>query len=157
MTCADINIRDPYILEENGTYYMYGTRGKNFGIETGGFDVYTSTDLKTWSAPIECFDSIKYGMNGRVNWAPEVHKYKGKYYLVFSIRGRARYLVSNKPFDDFERIDDTLIPCAGVPNCAPWGDKLIFTGFEPIDGYAGTMTFKGATADENGKLIFDEV
>ena len=86
MTCADINIRDPYVLVEDGKYYMYGTRGKNFGIETGGFDVYVSTDLVTWSDPIECFDSIKYGMNGRVNWAPEVHKYKGAYYLFATFK-----------------------------------------------------------------------
>ena len=81
----------------------------------------------------------------------------GKYYLVFSIRGRARYLVSDKPFEDFEVVDDTLIPCAGVPKCAQWNGKLIFTGFEPIDGYAGTMTFKSATADEGGILVFEDL
>lgn len=86
MTCADINIRDPYVLVEDGKYYMYGTRGKNFGLETGGFDVYVSSDLITWSDPIECFDSIKYGMNGRVNWAPEVHKYKGGYYMFATFK-----------------------------------------------------------------------
>ena len=86
MTCADINIRDPYVLVENGTYYMYGTRGQNFGIETGGFDVYVSQDLNTWSDPIECFNSIQYGMNGRVNWAPEVHKYKDAYYMFATFK-----------------------------------------------------------------------
>lgn len=86
MICSDINIRDPYILAENGTYYMYGTRGRNFGIETGGFDVYVSTDLENWSDPVECFDSVKYGLNGRVNWAPEVHKYKGSYYMFATFK-----------------------------------------------------------------------
>ena len=88
---------------------------------------------------------------------PDYFKFGGKYYLVFSIRGRARYLVSDKPFEGFVSVDDSLIPCAGVPKCAQWRDKLIFTGFKPIDGYAGTMTFKSATAKENGELVFENL
>ena len=81
MKANEINIRDPFILFENEKYYMYGTRGENFGQKTGGFDVYVSTDLENWSEPIECFNSDKYNMNTNVNWAPEVHKYKDNYYM----------------------------------------------------------------------------
>lgn len=81
MKKEQINIRDPFVLYENGTYYLYGTRAKNFGNCTKGFDVYISEDLENWSEPIGCFDSEKYGLNSVVNWAPEVHKYKGKYYM----------------------------------------------------------------------------
>lgn len=81
MKCSEIHIRDPFVLNENGVYYMYGTRGANFGKKTGGFDVYTSTDLVTWSEPHPCFDSEAYGLNFSANWAPEVHKYKGAYYM----------------------------------------------------------------------------
>ena len=88
---------------------------------------------------------------------PTIFKYQGKYYLVFSLRGRARYLVSDKPFDGFEAIDNTLIPCAGVPKCAEWNTRLVFTGFKAIDGYAGSMTFKAARAKENGMLVFEEL
>lgn len=70
MTNNDINIRDPFVLYEDGKYYMYGTRAKNFGRKTAGFDVYVSTDLKNWSEPIECFNSEKHSMNHEVNWAP---------------------------------------------------------------------------------------
>lgn len=77
----DINIRDPFVLYENGKYYMYGTRAKNFGVMTGGFDVYTSSDLEHWSEPVECTDSNAFDLNKGVNWAPEVHKYNGKYYM----------------------------------------------------------------------------
>lgn len=77
----EINIRDPFVLCEDGKYYMYGTRAKNFGIKTSGFDVYISTDLENWSEPIECFNSEEHSMNLAVNWAPEVHKYKGAYYM----------------------------------------------------------------------------
>ena len=81
LTCKDINIRDPFILCEDGKYYLYGTRARFFGIKVGGFDVYVSTDLVNWSKPVECFDSVKHNMNKEVNWAPEVHKYNGAYYM----------------------------------------------------------------------------
>ena len=81
MKNEDINIRDPFVVYESGKYYLYGTRAKDFGYRTGGFDVYISDDLHNWSEPSECFDSAKYGLNDGVNWAPEVHKYNGKYYM----------------------------------------------------------------------------
>ena len=81
LKCDEINIRDPFVLCEGGKYYLYGTRAKDFGIKTGGFDVYVSTDLENWSHPIECFNSKKHDMNYEVNWAPEVHKYKDNYYM----------------------------------------------------------------------------
>jgi GH43 family beta-xylosidase len=81
MKKEQINIRDPFVVCENGLYYLYGTRAKDFGCQTGGFDVYISNDLAEWSESIECFDSEKYGLNREVNWAPEVHVYKGRYYM----------------------------------------------------------------------------
>ena len=81
MRNGEINIRDPFVLVKDGIYYLYGTRAANFGRATAGFDVYKSTDLENWSEPVQCFDSEKYGLNREVNWAPEVHEYKGAYYL----------------------------------------------------------------------------
>lgn len=71
MKLEDINIRDPFVLNDGGVYYLYGTRAKDFGCNTGGFDVYTSTDLVNWSEPKECFNSAEYGLNREVNWAPK--------------------------------------------------------------------------------------
>lgn len=85
MKKEQINIRDPFIFFENDTYYLYGTRAENFGLYTKGFDVYVSQDLENWSDPIPCFDSEKYGLNRRVNWAPEVHKHNGKYYMFATL------------------------------------------------------------------------
>lgn len=81
MKLTDINIRDPFILKEKDTYYLYGTRAENFGKRTGGFDVYTSKDLEDWSNPAICLDSQANGLNREVNWAPEVHKYKDCFYM----------------------------------------------------------------------------
>lgn len=127
----EINIRDPFVLAEGNTYYMYGTRANNFGRNVGGFDVYTSTDLENWSAPIECFDSDAYGMNTDVNWAPEVHKYDGAYYMfaTFTNGLRGTYILkADSPLGPFkphsngpvtpkkwECLDGTLYIENGVP------------------------------------------
>ena len=92
LTCKDINIRDPFVLCEDGKYYMYGTRALNFGRKVGGFDVYVSDDLENWSRPTECFDSKKFNMNVEVNWAPEVHKYKGAYYMFATFTRKSNKL-----------------------------------------------------------------
>ena len=107
MKTNEINIRDPFVLFENGKYYMYGTRGKNFGQKTGGFDVYVSTDLENWSEPIECFNSEKYNMNSNVNWAPEVHKYKDGYFMFATFTKpnglRGTYILkSDTPLGEFK-------------------------------------------------------
>lgn len=81
MLLSDINIRDPFVLNYGGKYYLYGTRACDFGRKTGGFDVYESDDLVNWSEPEECFDSAKYGLNREVNWAPEVHVFNGAFYM----------------------------------------------------------------------------
>lgn len=107
MLGSEINIRDPFILNENGKYYLYGTRADNFGQMTGGFDVYTSDNLIDWSEPVECFNSEKNNLNRQVNWAPEVHKYKGAYYMFASftkddgLRGTF-ILKSDKPEGPFK-------------------------------------------------------
>ena len=67
MKLDEINIRDPFVLAVDGTYYLYGTRAKDFGCKTGGFDVYTSKDLESWSEAHECFNSEKYNLNKEVN------------------------------------------------------------------------------------------
>ena len=146
--------RDPKVIKgEDGLFHMFLTTvlvEENLGCLAH----YVSSDLESWQ---EADKPIHIVENSDHPECPDYFKYNGKYYLVFSLRGRARYLVSDKPFEDFRVIDDTLIPCAGVPKCAEWNGKLIFTGFEVINGYAGKMTFKGATADENGKLIFENL
>lgn len=110
MKNQDINIRDPFILVKNGKYYLYGTRGKDFGIKTGGFDVYVGTDLENWSEPVCVFDSEKFSLNNSSNWAPEVHEYNGRYYIFATFEQengmRGTYsLVCDTP-------DGEFVPCS---------------------------------------------
>lgn len=110
----DIHIRDPFVLFENGQYYMYGTRPENYGIRTGGFDAYVSSDLDNWSKPISCFDSEKYNLNNGANWAPEVHKYNGQYYMLASFTMQngllGNYILqSDSPLGPFVPLTDRAI------------------------------------------------
>ena len=88
MKLNDIHIRDPFIFAEDGTYYLYGTRaGHPLGPRQGdGLDVYTSKDLVEWSEPYECFTTPEGFWADRDFFAPEVHKWKGSYYMFASFR-----------------------------------------------------------------------
>lgn len=86
-----VSFGDPYILQDEGKYYMYGTGGG----ATNGFAAYSSTDLVNWQHEGQVF----YASNangwsdstaawGGAYWAPEVYKYQGKFYLFYSAQWR---------------------------------------------------------------------
>ena len=88
LTLDDIHIRDPYILpvEKDGMYYLYGSSSvKEDGKEYGGMIVYRSRDLKVWEEPVRVFEVQKDNYLTGCVWAPEVHMYKGKYYLFATL------------------------------------------------------------------------
>ncbi len=80
----DIHIRDPFILpvEETGVYYMYRSSTKD---GRGGVEAFKSRDLKEWTGPVRVLDLPEDNWITGGIWAPEVHKYKGKYYLFATI------------------------------------------------------------------------
>ena len=86
MKSTEINIRDPFVLNENGVYYLYGTRGKTCWGKATGFDVYKGTDLENWEGPFPCFENDGSFWADRNYWAPEVHVYQGKYYMFASFK-----------------------------------------------------------------------
>ena len=45
MKNTEINIRDPFVLVEDGTYYMYGTRAATCWGAADGFDCYVRKDI----------------------------------------------------------------------------------------------------------------
>ena len=109
MKLSDIHLRDPFIFAENGVYYLYGTRrgATTKVIPWQGLDVYTSADLEEWSEPRECFTRPADFWADRDFFAPEVHKYNGKYYMFASFRSAERLrcsqiLRSDSPAGPFE-------------------------------------------------------
>ena len=83
---ADIRIRDPFIVADVATqnYYMYAQAANRSGSGFTGVEVYTSKDLKTWNAPKPVL-KLPNPKAIRFVWAPEVHEYKGKYYLFVTL------------------------------------------------------------------------
>lgn len=70
------NFPDPFILEHEGLFYAYAThKGPD------GFQLLTSTDLVNWKQ--EGGVGKPEWSNAQL-WAPEVHKYKGDFYLFYS-------------------------------------------------------------------------
>ena len=87
MKNSEIHIRDPFVLVHEGKYYMYGTFGANtWNDNLSHFDVYVSDDLINWSESHCCF-APPAGFWGTKNfWAPEVHEWKGKFYMFASFK-----------------------------------------------------------------------
>ena len=102
----DVRIRDPFILVENGSYYMYGTNFEN------KFYVYESKDLENFDGPFVVFDGEKENFwADRDFWAPEVWKYKDKFYLFGSFKSAthkraSQILVSDNPLGQFKTFSD---------------------------------------------------
>lgn len=86
-TCTrdEFRIRDPYVLPEDGTYYLYESKPWNGG---NGVFVRTSTDLETWSEKAEVM-KVPPDVKCTAVWAPEVHKYAGKYWLMTTLTREA--------------------------------------------------------------------
>lgn len=118
MKLNEINIRDPFILKEEGKFYLFGTRAANFGVATGGFDVYISEDLQDWSEPVECCNTQNQGLNTAANWAPEVWKYNDKFYMLATfvqkdgLRGTFA-LVSDKITGPYVKCSDNALTPEG--------------------------------------------
>ena len=142
----DIRIRDPFILtdREHGCYYMYGTTAlypRSLGAYNS-FTVYRTEDLEHFDEGRVIFDGGAAGFwADRDYWAPEVHKYRGRYYLFGSVKaeGRCRtteIFVSDTPDgtftpilsspvtpDGWECLDGTFLVEDGVPYmvfCHEW-------------------------------------
>ncbi len=120
MKLSDINIRDPFVLVEDGKYYMYGSRG--FG--QTGFDVYVSTDLENWSEAKSVFEYYD-GFWGVCDfWAPEVHKYNGKFYMFATFKPEIG-----------ERGTGILVSDAPDGTFVPWSDGMVTpTDWSSLDG-----------------------
>ena len=80
-------IGDPFVLCENGKYYMYATSP----FDAIGFRVWTSDDLENWTEVGLCYEKTDECFGCCDFWAPEViyNKNTGKYVLHYSARDKA--------------------------------------------------------------------
>lgn len=158
MKRIDIRIRDPFILYEDGIYYMYATSGEKT------LSCYRSEDLENWEDSKVVFEIPQDFWAYKDVWAGEVHQYKGKYYLFVSLLGKhglrgTQIAVSDKPDGQFiplvdravtpldqSCIDGTLFVCDGKPfifYSHDWPDNY----FEENDEYVGEIWCSELTED----------
>lgn len=115
MNCDEINIRDPFILVYEDTYYMYGTRGETaFRGEAYGFDVYKSKDLTDWEGPIEIFRRPEHFFSQKSYWAPEVYFKNNRFYMFATFEDNRKglgtaVLVADSPEGPFEMWSDGYV------------------------------------------------
>ena len=97
------NAPDPYILNDNGIYYLYATTNPD-----SGFSVSSSTDLVNWKPLGYCAKKGEiYGSD--MFWAPEVYNYHGKYYLLYSTDEHIALAVSDSPTGPFLKTQDSYL------------------------------------------------
>ena len=89
VTLKELNVRDPYILADpkTKTYFLYkaATVKDGQGKTANGVVAYKSTDLIRWEGPVTVFAVPGNNWITGAVWAPEVHFYRGKYYLFATL------------------------------------------------------------------------
>jgi GH43 family beta-xylosidase len=84
----DIQIRDPFVVVQQDSYYLYGSTDKNIWRGSGaGFDMYTSLgDMDEFEGPFPAFrPPMNFWSKGQF-WAPEVHQYRNEWYMFATFK-----------------------------------------------------------------------
>jgi len=94
---SEFYLHDPYILAHKATrtYYLYNGAGPRLlGGQRAGVVAYKSKDLLHWDGPYTVFE-VPDGLwadPGEGVWAPEVHLYRGRYYLLATLHNSRKPL-----------------------------------------------------------------
>ncbi|MHA4894937.1 family 43 glycosylhydrolase [Pedobacter sp. PWIIR3] len=98
---TSIPMADPTIFADKGKYYLYGTSSNK------GFEVYQSSDLKTWSGPAGKNNGFvlskgqSFGTGGF--WAPQVFKRRSKYFMAYTANEQIAIASSDSPLGPFKQ------------------------------------------------------
>lgn len=147
MRLPNMPLHDPFILadEETKTYYLYtSNNGRMTGTRGVGTMAYTSKDLLNWEAPKAVFIVPDDAFASQGGWAPEVHEYKGRYYLFTTIHDESQVL--SEPPESYMKqyVRGTIIAVSDSP-AGP---------FEMMNKEAPVVDRKHMTLD--GTLFVDE-
>lgn len=105
MEFSDFYLHDPFIVavKATKTYYLYcGAGPRQLGGQRAGVVTYKSKDMLHWDGPYKVFE-VPDGLwanPGEGVWAPEVHLYGGKYYLLATLHNSKSPL----PYSDEEKL-----------------------------------------------------
>jgi hypothetical protein len=89
LQASDIQIRDPFVFVEDGRYYLFGSTDTNIWTSGTGFDMYRSGDLADFAGPFPVFRPPQGFWSEKNFWAPEIHKYRGAYYMFATFKPKA--------------------------------------------------------------------
>jgi len=83
VSLADERMRDVFVLPDPATktYYLYCSSRRRGPGGAATVVVYRSRDLARWEGPKSVFETPPDFWAHRGIWAPEVHAYRGRYYL----------------------------------------------------------------------------
>lgn len=100
-----ILLADPTIFMYEGTYYLYGTSGKDSNL---GFEVYVSKNLKSWERSQKnngyaLKKGESYGDKGF--WAPQVIEFEGKFYMAYTANENIAIATSDSPLGPFTQVE----------------------------------------------------
>ena len=150
--------RDPMLTVDDGgiahmfvTTSIYRNNSKN-----GCLAHLVSDNMKDWK---EMEPIIILNIENQ----PECSDYfyfNGRYYLIYSNFGTARYFMSEKPFGPWETPEDNIVinSSCRVPKTAKFGqNRLMAAGFTvnpPERGYAGQVYFNEMIQESDGTFRF---
>lgn len=153
----DLHIRDPFVFAENDSYYLIGTTGSEPWKKGSDLILYSSEDLEKFQ--VVCTLVRDGSLDSFTNiWAPELHKYRGKYYLIVSAfredKGRGSFIfVSDRLDGNFKMLTRDYITPVG------WGclDTTLFVyGSEPYLCFSNEWTTP-ITNNGDGSLFIAEL
>ena len=114
----DMPLHDAFILPHAATrtYYLYNSNRPHLSGTRGvGTMVYKSKDLLNWEKPRAVFIVPETAFAREGGWAPEVHEYKGRYYLFTTVHDREQ-VFSRPPDSNFlTHVRGTLVAVSDSP------------------------------------------
>lgn len=92
----DMPVHDPWIVADSATktYYLYTSNDqRSTSVDRPGTMAYRSRDLKHWEGPLVVFRLPEgtWAAN-EAAWAPEVHAWRGRYYLFTTLHNPGKVL-----------------------------------------------------------------
>ncbi len=148
---ADMPLHDPWMVADAkaGLYRLYTSNIETVSGSSGlGTMMYVSRDLKTWSQPKAVFSAPTDAWFKGGAWAPEVHAWRGRWYLFTTFHDETSALPAEGHRQPYRR--GTVIAVADRPE----GPYTLVRGGEPAAPQA-LMTLDGTLhIDAKGRPWF---
>jgi beta-xylosidase len=126
LNVKDIRIRDPFIYVDSNTKQYFLISSQRMPDGKDGVGVYISKDLKNWAPPVNVLTLPENFHEGCQVWAPEMHEYKGKYYLFLTLTYDEKLANHEKPKDA-----ESWMPLVKRGSQIFWSDNLLGP-FKPL-------------------------